>query len=107
MFVTVPQRHTGLSHENQVNGADNKEEGQDVVPVQVGALEHNVGDDAEYGQRDTLLNDLQLDEVKGTAVLDKAQSVGRHLTAVFKEGDAPRESDDAYEWPVVTDAVFL
>ena len=60
-----------------------------MVPVQVGALEHDVGDDAEDGQRDALLDDLQLDEVEGTAVLDKAYAVGRYLTAVLEEGDAP------------------
>jgi len=54
-----------------------------MVPVQVGALEHDVGDDAEDGQRDALLDDLQLDEVEGTAVLDKAYAVGRYLTAVL------------------------
>jgi len=57
--------------------------------MQMGALEHDVGDDAEHGQRDALLYDLQLDEVEGTAVFYETDTVGRHLTAVFKEGDAP------------------
>ena len=60
-----------------------------MVPVQVGALEHDVGDDAEDGQRDALLDDLQLDEVEGPSVLDKADAVGGYLTAVLEEGDAP------------------
>ena len=60
-----------------------------MVPVQVGALEQDVSDDAEHRQGDTLLNDLELYEVKGTAVFDKAYAVGRHLTAVLKEGDTP------------------
>ena len=65
-----------------------------MVPVQVGALKHDVGDDAENSQRDTLLNDLQLDKIEGTAVLNEAQSIGGHLTAVFEEGNAPGKEDD-------------
>ena len=74
-----------------------------MVPVQVCALKHDVGNDAEDGQRDTLLYNLQLDEVEGAAVLDKAQTVGWHLTAVLEEGNAPREDDDAEQRPVRTD----
>ena len=54
-----------------------------MVPMQVCALEQDVGDDAENGQRDTLLNHLQLNEVEGTAVIYKSQTVGRHLTAIL------------------------
>ena len=75
--------------------------------MQVGALEHDVGNDAEHGQRDAFLNDLQLNEVEGSAVLNEAETVGRNLTAVFKEGDAPREDNDAYQWPVVRYTVLL
>ena len=60
-----------------------------MVPVQVSALEHDVGNDAEHAQRNTLLYHLQLDEVEGTAVFNESQPVGRNLTTVLKEGDAP------------------
>ena len=60
-----------------------------MVPVQVGALEHDVGNDAEHGQRDALLYDLQLDEVEGTSILNEANTVGRYLTAVLQEGYTP------------------
>ena len=76
-------RHTWLFHEHQIDGTYNEHESQDMVPVQVGALEHDVGYHAENGQRDTLLNHLQLNQVEGTAILHKAQSVGGHLTTVF------------------------
>ena len=75
--------------------------------MQVGALKHDVGDDAEYGQRDALLNDLQLYEVKGSAVFDEAETVGGYLTAVLEEGDAPREHDDTEERPVAASARLL
>ena len=75
--------------------------------MQMGALEHDVGNDTEHGQRDALLNDLQLDEVERSAILDKAQAVGWYLTTVFEESNHPRKGDDAYEWPVVADTVLL
>ena len=75
-----------------------------MVPVQVSALEHDVGNDGKDGQRDALLNDLQLYEVEGTAIVDKAQPVGWHLTAVLEEGNHPREGNDADEGPVAADA---
>ena len=68
--------------------------------MQVGALKHDVGNDAEDGQRDALLDDLELDEIERSAVFDEAQSVGWYLTAVFKEGDTPGEYDNGEEWPV-------
>ena len=78
-----------------------------MIPMQMCALKQDVGDDAEDGQRDTLLDDLQLNEVEGSAVFYKAQTVGRHLTAIFKEGNTPREGDNAYEWPVAAGARLL
>jgi len=52
-----------------------------MIPVQMGALEQDVGNHAEDGQRDTLLDDLQLNEVEGTTVLDESNSIGRNLAA--------------------------
>ncbi len=75
--------------------------------MQVGALEHDVGNDTEHSQRDTLLNDLQLDEVEGSSILDESDTIGRYLTTVFKKGDAPRERDDTQQGPVVRDTILL
>ena len=94
-------RNTQLFHKHQIDGADDKQECKNVVPVQMGALEHDVGNDAEHGQRDTFLNDLQLDEVERSAILYKAETISRNLTAVFKKGYHPREGDDSDEGPVV------
>ena len=57
--------------------------------MQVCTLEHDVGNDAEYGQRDALLNDLQLNKVEGTAIFYKAETISGYLTAVFEEGNHP------------------
>ena len=60
-----------------------------MIPMQMGALEHDVGNDTEHGQRDALLNDFQLDKIERTAIFDEAQAVGGHLTTVLKEGYTP------------------
>lgn len=78
-----------------------------MVPMQVCALKHDIGNDAENSQRYAFLNNLQLNEVEWTAILDKADSVGRNLTAILKESNAPREYNDAKKRPVVTDTIFL
>ena len=72
-----------------------------MIPMQMRALEHDVGNDAEYGQRYAFLDDLQLNEVERPAVFKESQTVGWHLAAILEEGYHPREGDDAYEWPVV------
>ena len=75
--------------------------------MQVCTLEHDVGNDAEYGQRDTFLYDLQLNKVKGTAIFYKAETISGYLTAVFEEGNHPRKGNDSDEGPVVGNAVLL
>ena len=75
--------------------------------MQMGALEHDVGNDAEHCKGNALLDDLQLDEVEGATIFYKAQAVGRHLAAVLEEGDAPGEDDYAEEGPVAAGARFL
>ena len=90
-----------MIHKHQIDGADDKEEGQDVVPMQVSALEHDVGNDAEHSQRDALLNDLQLNEVEGTSILYETETISGYLAAVFEEGYHPRKGDDSDEGPVI------
>ena len=75
-----------------------------MVPVELLMLEDEVRDDGEHHEGDALLDNLQLHEVKGTAVIDKAQTVGRHLAAVLEEGNALREYDDTQQRPVRADA---
>ena len=60
-----------------------------MVPVQMSALEHDVGNDAEHAQRNTLLYHLALAAVEGTAGFNESQPGGSSITALLKEGDAP------------------
>ena len=70
-------------------------------------LEHDVGDDGKDGQRDALLYNFQLHEVEGASVLDEAQTVGRHLTAILKEGDAPGKQNNPQQGPRIRNARLL
>lgn len=92
---------------HKINSGNEAEEGSDVVPVEGFALETKGHDDCEYYQGDDFLQNLQLNQGEGAAVVQKADAIGGHLTHVFKQGDAPREEDDGYEGPVATDTRFL
>ena len=72
--------------------------------MQMLALEEQVGYDAEHNQGDDFLNDFELHQRERSAVVDEANSVGRHLAAVFEEGNSPRESYDAEKRPIGGDA---
>ena len=78
-----------------------------MIPMQMGALEHDVGNDAEDGQRDTLLDNLQLDEVERTTIVYETNAIVWYLTTIFKEGDAPRKDDDADKRPMAGCACLL
>ena len=87
-------------HEHEIDRHDQADAGGEVVPVELLTLENQGGEKDEDHEGDDLLNDFQLHEGKGTAVLLKTDAVGGHLGAIFEESDAPGEKDDADEGPV-------
>ena len=78
-----------------------------MVPMELLMLEDKVSDDSEHHKGDTLLDNLQLHEVEGTAIIDKTQTVGGYLTAIFEESDHPRKGDHQIQGPVSGDARLL
>jgi PLP dependent protein len=60
-----------------------------MIPAQM-LTEVEGNEDAEDDQRDDLLNYLELDRRK----VSGADAVGRHLEAVFEQGDSPTDQDD-------------
>lgn len=76
-------------HKDQIDGTDDEKERQDVVPMQVGALEQDVYDDGEDGQGYALLDYLQLYQIEGSSVALKANTVGWYLAAILEKGDHP------------------
>ena len=92
---------------HKINSGNEAEEGSDVVPVEGFALETKGHDDGEYYQGDDFLQNFELNQGEGAAVVQKADAIGGHLTHIFKQSDAPREEDDGNEGPMATDACFL
>ena len=96
-----------LFHEHQIDGADDEQERKDVVPMQMVALKHDVGNNGKDGQRDALLHNLQLYKAERSAVTDEPKPVGWYLAAILEERNAPRENNHSEQWPVVADARLL
>ena len=57
--------------------------------MQILALKEDIGDDGKYTETDALLDDLELNKIKRTAIAFESHTVGRHLTAILKERYAP------------------
>ena len=88
---------SSLLLEDEVDGEDQADESRQMVPAQRFVSEDQQGEDREDGQRNHLLDHLQLEEREGASVVDEADAVGRHLAAVFEEGDAPAHQNDNEE----------
>ena len=70
-------------------------------------LEDKIGNDSKHHQRDAFLDDFQLNQVEGTAVVYKADAISRHLTAILEKGNHPRECYDQIKRPVGGNARLL
>jgi len=72
-----------------------------MVPVEILMLEHDVGDHSKYREGNTFLNNFKLHQIERSTIPLKSHAVGRYLAAVFKKGNAPRESNHTKQRPVV------
>ena len=78
-----------LFHEDEIDGGNEAEEGGKVVPVEGLTLEEDVGNDGKDNQGNDFLNDLELNQGERTSVVLETYAVGRNLTTILEEGDAP------------------
>ena len=62
-----------------------------MVYGEVLVFENQYCDYGEYRQRDELLDDLKLPQIKRAAVVNVADAVGRHHETVFQQRNAPAE----------------
>lgn len=69
-----------------------------MIEAQGFVFEDEQGEDHEYDEGDDFLEYFELPEIEGAAVFAVSDSIGWDLRAVFYEGDAPAEEDDAREW---------
>lgn len=99
--------HQGLFHKDEIDCGYQADEGCEMVPLQMLALEEQVGDDGKDDQRHHLLDHFELDERERASCAFEADAVGGHLAAVFKESNTPREGDHAYQGPVLAHPSLL
>lgn len=78
-----------------------------MVPVENFAFEEQGGEDCEDNQCDYLLDYFELHQTERAAVFHESHAVGGHLGAIFQEGDAPAEDDDAEQRPMAYHLGFL
>lgn len=80
--------------ENEIHRQNQQAEADDVVVGEGLVFEENEHEDSEDGERKELLDDFELPEVEGTAIVDEPDAVGRHHETVLDQRDAPAEEDD-------------
>lgn len=83
-----------LFAEDEVDGEYQTEETCDVIPAQRLRLHEKEDECREDGERDDLLNHLELPDRKGTAELKASQPAGRHEEPIFEQRDAPAQKHD-------------
>src|SRR5690554_6740629 len=71
-----------------------KAESDQMVHFDRFVFEENHREDHEHHESDDFLKDFEFDQREGSTVFFKADSIGRHLKEVFKEGDAPTDHHD-------------
>ena len=71
-----------------------------MVPLQGLPCEKQLRHDGKDNETDDFLYYFQLDKIERTSIVYKSYAVGRYLTAVFKEGYAPRKGNDCNQRPV-------
>ncbi len=74
--------------------SDQTEEGPEVVHTETLGLKKEDSQQCKYGEGDNLLNNLQLEEGEGAAIIDKAEAVGGHHSAILKQSDEPADKDN-------------
>ena len=75
--------------EGEVDRGNEEEEGDEVVPMQLFALEKEGDEDGENGKRYNLLQHLELHETERPSVARIADAVGWYHEEVLKQGNAP------------------
>jgi len=96
-----------LFFENEVNRQNQEEESYGVIDFEGFVFEKHHRKDGEYHQGNDFLDDFELPEVEWAAVFGKTDAVCRNLKAIFKQGDAPTDQDDAYKTQILAPTHLL
>ena len=83
----------GLFLKDKVDRQDQEHEAYQMIHLEGFLLEEDRGKEDKYQQGNHFLYHFQLNQRKGSPVAFKTNTVGRHLQAVFKQGDTPADQD--------------
>lgn len=84
-----------LFHKHEIHSRHQTDKCSQVIPMQRLAFEDESGKDSKDNQRNNFLNNFKLHQAERAAVSVKADTVGRHLTGVFRQGNQPGKQNDA------------
>jgi hypothetical protein len=82
-------------HENKVDGQKNAAKSGQMIPLYFFILESDQHKCNKYDQGDSLLQNFQLGQGKGTSISTRAHAIGWHLQAIFEKGHAPADQNNA------------
>lgn len=89
-----------IIHKDKVNCKNQAHQRCKMVPMKRLSLKENIGYNTEDDKRNDLLYNLQLHQGKRSAIAHEPDSVRRHLAAIFKESNQPREDDNPIQRPI-------
>ena len=86
-----------LFHKHKINSCNQANKCCQMVPVQCFSLKENSGKNSKYNQSNHLLNHFQLHQREWTAIPDKADTIRRYLTRIFKKCNNPTKGNHTYQ----------
>ena len=94
-------RNKKLFFESKKHGKDNEDERDDMIPSEGLGFENGNHDDGEDSQRNSFLDDFQLDKIERASVLHGTDKVGGNHELVFEQIYTPRHQYDEKKRPVL------
>ena len=90
-----------LLFEDKVDGQYQKYESQQVVPPESLGFKKDQSENRKYSQRDHLLNHLELEKRKRTAVASESDAVGRNLKHIFEQSNTPTQQNNSEQGQII------
>ena len=84
-----------LLFKDKVDGQYQKYESQQVVPPESLCFKKDQSENRKYGQRDHLLNHLELKKRKRTAIASESDAIGRDLKHIFEQSNTPTQQNNS------------
>ena len=82
---------------NEIHGQDKEHKSYQVIQPETFIFKYKKCEEGKHYECDHLLDDFQLHQRERAAILLIPEAVGRDLGTIFKEGDAPADTDDSHK----------